>query len=234
MHPIEPPRAMKTLLPIAIIVATVTGLQAQTKPQVIARDAHSRTWQWETPIERLDGKTEMIQHGYVEVGSGICRWNDKEEKWLDASEVIEVFPGGAIGRSAQIQATFAPTLFGNINTISPDGNRITSQVLGLAFYDLALQKSVMIASVKDCAGAVLPPNQVIYRDAFDGGILADVIYTYKLGSFHQDIVLRSQLPVTPEDYEFNSDTTVLEVWTEMMSDREPRRVPQPAAAMLRP
>jgi len=135
----------------------------------------TKTWQWETAVERPDGKTETNQHSYVEVGSGISRWNGKE--WVDASDVIEIIPGGAIGRSAQIQANFSSTYSGGITTLAPDGNRIESRIIGLAFYDLASQKSVMIAEAKDCRGAVLPPNQVIYSDAFDGGgVLADIVY----------------------------------------------------------
>ena len=222
---------MKTPIILTLLAATTALWAQETKPRVVDRGPDSRTWQWETTVKRPDGKIETETHGYVEVGTGVCRWSGKE--WIDASEVIEIFEGGAIGRSAQLQVTFAPTYLGGIDTLAPDGNRVQSRILGLAFYDLATQKSVMIAEAKDCVGAVLPPNQVIYRDAFDGNVLADVVYTYKLGSFHQDLVLRAQLPVTPEAYGLSSDSSVLEIWTEMISGREPQKVPQAPVGILK-
>jgi hypothetical protein len=37
-------------------------------------------------------------------------------------------------------------------------------------------------------GEIVPPNQVFYRDAFDG-LKADVIYIWSHGSFAQEVVL---------------------------------------------
>ncbi len=70
----------------------------------------------------------------------------------------------------------------------------------------------MIGSVKDCAGELHPPNVVLYPDAFDG-VKADLRYTYRLGSFEQDVIIKERVAL-PDG--FAPDTTRLEVWTEFI------------------
>jgi hypothetical protein len=99
--------------------------------------------------------------------------------------------------------------------LAPDGKRFRSHVLGLAYRDAASGQSVMIADIQNSIGAVLPPNQVIYQDAFDGDCTADVRYTYTCGAFEQDIIILTA-PPSPQSYGLNPATTRLEVWTEFV------------------
>ena len=93
--------------------------------------------------------------------------------------MIESFPGGAIARQGQHQVIFANDLAtaGAIDMQTPDGKRLTSHVLGLSYFDAATGTNVLIAEVTNCLGRILPPNSVLYEDAFTG-LSASVRYTY--------------------------------------------------------
>ncbi len=73
----------------------------------------------------------------------------------------------------------------------------------------------MLVRIKECAaGQLLPPNKIIYRDAFDG-LLADVVYEWRKDRFAQFVVLRGQLRL-PE--EWDPAQVRLEVVTEFWTD----------------
>jgi hypothetical protein len=78
--------------------------------------------------------------------------------------------------------------------LGPDGQRFRSHVLGIAYTDAASGQSILIAQIKDATGAVLPPNQVYYQNAFDGDVVADIRYTYTKDAFEQDIILSTAPP----------------------------------------
>ena len=113
----------------------------------------------------------------------------QDGQWLEAKEEIEVFPDGAIARKGVHKVIFAPNINsrGAIQIELPDGQLLKSQVIGLSYIDSTSGKSVWIAQVKDSIG-VVTGNQVVYEDCFDG-IKADLRYTYRKGSFEQDVIL---------------------------------------------
>jgi hypothetical protein len=139
------------------------------------------------------------------MGSG---WSRKEK--------IESSSEGAVARQGQHQVIFANNLntSGAIDQQTPDGKRLRSNILGLSYYDNTTGKSVQIALVQDSQGELISDNQVLYPNAFDG-VKADVCYTYRKGSFEQDVILREQ-PPTPESLGLNSASTELEVITEFL------------------
>ena len=74
-----------------------------------------------------------------------------------------------------------------IQITTPDNNILKLSVLGLRYYDAASGQIASVATIKDSNAEILPPNRVIFRDAFDG-IQADVVLTYFSGSFESDVV----------------------------------------------
>src|SRR5262245_12719162 len=108
---------------------------------------------------------------------------------------------------------------GAIDLLTPDGKRFRSHIIGLAYMDAASGRSTMFAEIKDCNGAVLPPNQVWYQDAFEGDCVADVRMTYTKSGFEQDVILRDA-PPSPAAYGLDPATTRLEVWTEFIEAPE--------------
>ena len=138
----------------------------------------------------------------------------KDGQWVDAQPVFEVFPDGIVARQCRHQVVLAL----NLNTagavdLQCDGQRFRSHVFGLAYTDASSGNNVLIAQVKNCAAELIAPNQVLYRDAFDGDVKADVLYTLTREGLSQWVLLREN-PPPPEDYKLASRSARIEVWTE--------------------
>lgn len=178
-------------------------------PTVIERGMHHRLWQTVSSSIDENGNMNYQTNSFTELRSGICY--EEDGKWYDSVEEIELHPDGAFAQKAPHKVFFSPNLNeeGAVELISPEGLRLKGGPLGLAYYDKEKHQSVWIARIQDCRGELYSSNQVVYRDAMDG-ILCSVRYTYKLGSFEQDVILH-EAPPTPEEYGFSSETTFLEV-----------------------
>ena len=184
-----------------------TAVPAATQPQVVQRGANHRVWQWETYEARLNGAVATHVHKYTELATGM-HYQDANNRWVEAKDIIETYRGGAIARQGQYQVIFANNLntVGAIDLKTPGGKRLRSNILGLSYYDSSTGKSALIAQIQDSTGQLISPNQVLYPNAF-AGVSADVRYTYKYGIFEQDVILREQ-PPSPETYGLNPDTDV--------------------------
>ena len=220
---------MKTLW-CSIIVALCLGVPAILAQQpgspaggvesiVTERGPHHRVWQRENVRIFPNGRALTNRSVVVELESGMHYV--KEGQWVESKEEIEIFNGAAVARQGQHQVIFAANFnsSGAIDLQAPDGKRFRSHVLGLVYTDYASGKSVMIAQTKDANGQVVPPNQVIYEDAFDGEFLADARYSYTKSGFEQDIILRTT-PPSPAEWGLNPETTRLEVFTEFIEAPE--------------
>jgi hypothetical protein len=212
-------RLILTTVPALLIPFAPSPAAVETPPSIVERGPHSRVWQWTTSEERPGGVRVAKQHTVVELATGMHYWAG--DQWAESQELIEPFPDGAVARHGQHKAIFAPNLNtrGAIDLEMPDGRRLQSHILGLAYTDAATGSSVLIAEIKDCAGEILPLNQVIYRDAFTD-LKADVRYTYTRAGLEQDIILRQQ-PASPGEFGLNPATTRIEVFTELLDPPAP-------------
>ena len=142
-------------------------------------------------------------------------------EWQETQELIEPFESGAVARFGPHKVIFAANLntAGAIDMEMPDGKRLRSHLLGLAYYDTASGQSALIAEVKDCQGQIVGSNQVLYADAVTG-CKADVRYSYVKSGFRQDVILREQ-PPGPEKFGMNPNTTRLQVLTEFLDSPVP-------------
>lgn len=189
-----------------------------TAYQVTEQGANFRVWERTVYEYSPSGQLKPKKHAYIELAGGLNY--KKAGQWVESKEEIEAFSSGAIARQGQYQVIFANNLntAGAIDQQTPDGKRLRSNILGLAYYDSASGQSVMIAQIHDSQGELISSNQVLYPNAFTG-VKADVRYTYKIGSFEQDVILREQ-PPTPETYGLDSRTTEIEVFTEFIDPPE--------------
>ena len=198
-----------------------TATAGQTPPaanpyQVVERGANYRVWQRTTYETGPNGIAVPKVHKYTELATGMC-FKDATGAWADSREQIEPYAAGAIANAGQHRVIFSNNLNseGAIDQQAPDSKRLRSNILGLAYYDSASGQSVLIAQVQDSQGELISANQVLYPDAFTG-VKADVRYTYKKGSFEQDVILKEQ-PPTPESVGLSAQTTELEVLTEFLN-----------------
>ena len=189
-------------------------LHAQTAGSfaVVEHGANYRVWQTTNNV----GGTNRV-HKYTELATGMYYTNSSGQ-WVESKEEIETFARGAIARQGPYQVIFANNLntAGAIDVQTPDGKRLRSNILGLAYNDDSTGQSVLIAQIQNSQGELISSNQVLYPDAFDGVVKADVRYTYRKGSFEQDVILRTQ-PPAPESFGLNPQTTEIEVLTEFIN-----------------
>jgi len=222
---------MKTLtFAVTLLLFNTLGLQAQTAAgqqtksptlpeptayRVVDLGANHRVWQRETYEAGPGGQVMTHVHTYNELASGL-NYQDANGQWQESEELIEAFAAGAVARKGAYQVIFADNLnsAGSIDMQTTDGKRLRSNILGLMYVDTSTGDAALIAGVQDSAGELISSNQVLYPNAFDG-VKADVQYTYKRGSFEQDVILREQPPL-PDAFGMNPDTTELEVMTEFI------------------
>ena len=201
--------------------ALVEAKDEASKPVVTERGPNHRVLTRTVQIPGGDGKTITRNESYMELGTGLCF--QKDGQWVDSSDVIEPFPGGAVAHSGQLKAAFSANLNtrGAIQVVNEKGEKLISHISGLFYTDLKGQ-CVLIGQLKDSVGEILPPNQIIYRDAFEG-CKVDVLYTYRLHGFEQDLIVR-EAPASPDQYGLDPETTLMQVFTEFLDP------PQPALA----
>src|SRR5437867_1090693 len=187
--------------------------------RVVERGPHHARWSWTTEQVWPDGQKKTEEHSVIELATGLNV--QKDGQWIPAAETIELFPDGAVARQAQHQVIWAPNVNsdGAVDLLMPDGQRLRSHVVGIAYTDAATGKSTLIAEPKDTIGEV-GGNQVIYRDAFNGPFKADVRYTFTKAGVEQDVILH-QRPPSPADYGLAPATTRLEVWSEFLAPPAP-------------
>ena len=205
--------------------------------EILEKGAHHRVVSVPVEVDPLDfvdypeeGRDALIaEHSvsvYTELEGGMHYWDERTERWLESVEAFEVFEDEFVAQRGQtkviLRRTMAPESDG-VDKLTSDGVRLLSNVVGLVYYDRATGESLLLSELQATEGLLLPPNQVVYLDAFEGDVAADLRYTYKKGIFEQDVVLREQPPV-PEEYGLDSRTTTLEVWTEFVSTKEPSKV----------
>ena len=227
---------MKTVLPTLLLLSWATlSAQAQfipsgatarlpgsspgtgPRPAFAAAERGAQYTRWISVQSRTNssGRVLVRTNSFVELGAGINRLVGNQ--WVASRPLIEPVPGGAKGSQARHQVRFGNDLNtqGAIELTGPDGRRIRSHVLGLAYYDTSTGTNVLIAVTKSCQGRILSSQkQVVYADGFDGAV-ADVRYTYTGSGLEQDVIIRAQLPA-PEAYGLNSGTTELQILTEYL------------------
>jgi len=192
-----------------LVASPILYAAPNAEPAVLERGAHHKV------IQSESGAT------YTAMADGMHYQSDGQ--WAESREEIELFQDGAIARQGPHKTVFAPNLktAGAIELLTPDGKRFRSHILGLVYFDSASGNSTLIAEIKDSIGQLVAPNRVVYADAFTD-IQADVQFTYRRGSFEQDVVLLRK-PPSPVEFGLNPDTTRLQVWTEFIEAPVPQQ-----------
>ncbi len=209
------------LLPL-LLATSVRALDAVPQDAPVAdapsfaiadRGPHHRIW------------TNSAGGTYEELATGM-HFFDQNGNWAESSEEIQIVNGYGVAQQGQHQVVISP----NINQapatdlLAPDGvTRLQTHILGLAYFDRASGKSVMIALTKDAIGQLVGPNVVLYPDSFTD-FRADVRVVYTRYGFEQDIILRAQ-PPPPQNFGLDPNSSKLEVWTEFLNPPIPQQTP---------
>jgi len=197
------------------------SFDAPSKVAVASRSAHERILEQVTLVAEEDGSTRSQTNTVVELATGL-HYLDDAGHWADSVEAFELVPGAARAWKGHHRVTLAhnPNTPAAVQHRLPDGRLLSSHVHGVGWYDTATGESVLLAEIADSKGLLVEDNVIVYPDALQGDVLADIRYTYTLSGFEQDIVLRGA-PPAPEAFGLSSKTSRLEVWTEFDEPLEP-------------
>ena len=113
---------------------------------------------------------------------------------------------------------------GAVTTKLRDGTVIESTPVGIALYNPDDGQTALIATLTNSTGVLVASNQVVYPNAFAGGVCADVLYTLERGSFAQDVVITGHFD--PVEYGFPTNSQ-LQILTEIYSAPTPQKVIRP-------
>ncbi len=206
---------------LAVGTACAVGAADQTSvtSSVVERGPHHKVIETVARQPAVNGRTMQQVSRRVELASGLHHHDGT--RWIESLPLIEPHPDGAVAHHGQHKAAFSANLntFGAIQVVDADGRKLTSHLLGLAYTDSASGMSGLIAEIKNSLGQILPPNQILYEDAFDT-VRADVRYTYTVSGFEQDIIIKEALP-DPRDFGLDPLTTRIEVLTEFIEAPAP-------------
>jgi hypothetical protein len=194
-----------------------TTVPDPTPYAITAQDGNSRVWERTTYQTDPSGNLITNIQSYSELASGLNHWVNGQ--WVASDQHIDILPNGtAVATNGQHQVTFPGDIYnGEIELVTPEGLQLESRPMGLSYFDGT--NSVLIAELTNSIGQVLGDNQVIYTNAFTD-FACDLRYTYTIGGFEQDIILREQ-PPTPESLGLNPATARLQLLTEFFSPPQP-------------
>ncbi len=206
------------------------GRHRAEDPEASDIGPHHRVVRVEHPVTSPDGRVETVTGSYVELATGLNRFDADRTAWVPARTEFELTADGhAVARHTQHQVILAPDLRTEsaVDFLTPDGVRLRSTPLGLGALDTATGRSFLLAEVQPSAPVLVTATEVIYPDAFEG-VRADLRYRLALDRFEQDLILREQIaPEWLEELGLNPATTRLFMMTEFFDPPKPKREARP-------
>lgn len=155
---------------LVLAVCNLT-LTAGNLPVIQATQTISKTGQDFTVFENVqllpDGRTKTNHFTLLENGLNY----QENGQWKRSEDLIESFEGGAIARRGPHRAIFSDEL--NVESVfdieASDGKRIRGGLRVIQATDFLSGNTVVLGKVKHSVkGRLVPPNKIVYEDAFEG------------------------------------------------------------------
>lgn len=116
--------------------------------------------------------SDLLDPGfYIELAAGLNRFDPEAQEWVPALAQVELTADGlVIARQPQHQVILSPTIEteSTVDFLTPDGVRLRSTPLGRGALDTATGRSFLLADLQASALVLVAPDEVLYRNAFDG------------------------------------------------------------------
>ena len=205
---------------LACSVTASLGQQPAASPYVVVdRDANSRTWASTVAEQTPFGDTVYHTNYIHELATGM-HYRGTNGDWLESQEVFTILPdgSGAVANQGPYQV-FAPADIyqGVIAVTLPSGEVLHTRPVGISYYDGT--NNILIAELTNSVGQLSPDgSQVTWPSAFTD-FKADLVATYRRGSFECDLVFREQ-PPAPSAFGL-PDNCRLQLLTETFDSPEP-------------
>lgn len=165
---------------------------------------------------------------FVELATGMNYWNPLARAWQPSAAFFQPTRDGSafVANQVQHKVRLNDDLYisGAVNVTLPDGLTISSSPVAIVLFDAASGQSAIVATLTNSLGTQVSSNQVVYPDAFVGAC-ADVSYSIDRGAFSQDIVFTGRFD--PAAYGFPTNTTRIQILTELFSVPQPDLLVQP-------
>ena len=180
----------------AFLASAVLEVRAQVASNTTQ---HLTVEQWSNPVQTFDLTGAAMQAQQT---------NQSNQATIQAMELvratanqphaplkqeIELLEEGAIARFGPHHVIFGADAMTPIDLRTPDGQLLRSTVFGLAYFSPDGKQSALIAELKSTEGELLSGNRVLYRNAFEGDVEGDLIYSYTSHSLEQDVVIRKKI-----------------------------------------
>jgi hypothetical protein len=165
---------------------------------------------------------------FVELATGMNYWDSNSKSWQPSAAFFSPTMDGSafVATKVQHNVRLNEDLYvaGAVKITLPEGLTISSSPVAIALFDAASGQSALIATLTNTVGTQVSSNQVVYEKAFVG-VCADISYSIDRGAFSQDIVFTGRLD--PAAYGFPTNTTRIQILTELYSAPEPDLLVQP-------
>jgi hypothetical protein len=145
--------------------ALAGGVLAQ-EARVLEAGPHHRVMEVMRPSVDASGQTRWEAHHYVELASGLNRWDPNSRQWAPARAVFEATEAGyLVARHTAHQVILSPDPAAAeeaVDFLVPSGDRLRSRPLGLAVLDRATGNSLLLAELQACRlELVSPPTEAV-------------------------------------------------------------------------
>ena len=162
--------------------------------------------------------------GVVQIESGMNYWDGRQWSPSDASFDLtdDAFVAQRVQQKTRLSAQL--NVSGAVTTRLRDGTVLSSTPVGIALIDPDDGRIAIVGVLTNSTGYLVASNQVVYPDAFAGGICANVVYTLERGSFAQDIVITGHFDPVEWGFPTNSQ---LKIMTEFYSTPTPQKLVRP-------
>ena len=193
---------------VTVMVIGLSGLQSVTalaQDKTLGPEAQTALNQgnyaaWDAPDQAIGPNhrttfknTKAGRRKIVELGTGMNYWDGTQ--WKPSNPSFSAANGEFVAGQVQHQVHLGNDLAvgGAVTVRTPEGILLHSTPLALALYDTASGDFQVISTVTSCTSTLVSSNEVMYMDAFSGGVCASVIYTITAGTFHQDVLITGHL-----------------------------------------
>ena len=188
--------------------------------QLIEREFHFERWEATVALPVPDGRRAAAQkHSFTTIGTGL-NYRDEKGEWQRTREEFELTADGfAIARRGPHQL-----IVGNnandwaVDFLTSEGTRLRSGPVAFGYFDPVSGQQVILGTVRDSAGQLTAPNEVLFKSCFDG-LDASVRITYRMAGMSSDLILH-ELPPDPVLLGLSPESR-LEMYTEFHPDTPP-------------
>jgi hypothetical protein len=160
----------------------------------------------------------------VAIETGMNYWDGRQWSPSDASFDLteDAFVANRVQHRTRLNADL--NVIGAVTTTLVDGTTLRSTPVAIGLYDPNDGRFAVLATVTSSVGVLVATNCVVYSNAFQGSVCANVVYTLHKGSFHQDVVITGRL--NPLEYSFPTNAQI-QILSEFYDPPQPETMRRP-------